>query len=92
VPAVQIVLVIVIVVAAATVWGVFVSPKARVKLNENGRLTVELLIVLAAVLALRDLGEAQLALALGVIAVVIAVVNSLLRRATGRPLESELMQ
>jgi uncharacterized lipoprotein YbaY len=67
--------------AAAAVWGIFVAPKARVRLPENARLSVELGVVAAAVAALRATGRVQAALALGAAAVAVAVVNSLwLRR------------
>jgi hypothetical protein len=67
--------------AAAVVWGIFVSPKARVRLPENGRLSVELCIVAAAVAALRATGRVRAALLLGAAAVAVAVVNSVwLRR------------
>jgi hypothetical protein len=69
------------VAGAAVVWGVFVAPKARVRLPENLRLSVELCIVAAAVAAVRATGRVQEALALAAAGVVVAVVNSLwLRR------------
>jgi uncharacterized membrane protein YoaK (UPF0700 family) len=64
----------------AVVWGVFVSPKARVRLPENLRLTVELLVVAAAVAALRATGRVRPALLLGVAGVMVGVLNSLWRR------------
>jgi hypothetical protein len=67
--------------AVAALWGLLVSPKARVRLPENARLSIELCIVAAAVAALRATGRVQAALALGAAAVTVAVVNSLwLRR------------
>jgi hypothetical protein len=67
--------------AAAAVWGIFVAPRARVRLRENARLSIELCIVAAAVAAVRATGRVQAALALGVAGVVVAIVNSLwLRR------------
>jgi len=66
---------------AIAVWGVFVAPKAAVRLPENARLSMELCIVAAAVAALRATGRVHEALALGAVGVAMAVVNSLwLRR------------
>lgn len=74
--------------AVAAVWGIFVAPKARVRLPENARLSIELGIVAAAVAAVRATGRVQAALALGAAGVVVAVVNSLwLRRGTGAGVE-----
>jgi hypothetical protein len=64
----------------ATVWGVFVSPKARFRLSEQARLAVELCIVAVAVIALRATGRALPALLLAAAAVCSAIGNSILRR------------
>jgi hypothetical protein len=67
--------------AAVAIWGLFVAPKARVRLPEYARLSIELCIVAAAVAALRATGRVHEALALGAAGVAVAVVNSLwLRR------------
>ena len=68
----------------AVVWGVFVSPKARVRLPENARLTIELVVVAAAVAAMRATGRVRPALLLGVAGVMVAAVNSQLRRTRER--------
>ena len=64
----------------ATVWGLFVSPKARFRLPEQARLAVELCVVAAAVIALRATGRALPALLLASVAVCSAIGNSILRR------------
>jgi hypothetical protein len=46
---------------AAVVWGTFVSPKAKVKLPDFGRLLFELLVFGAAILALYGAGRPMLA-------------------------------
>jgi hypothetical protein len=67
--------------AAAMIWGLFVAPKALVRLPEGARLSVELCVIAASVAALRATGRVHEALALGVVGTAIAVVNSLwLRR------------
>jgi len=49
--------------AAAAVWGAFVAPRARVRVQPAVRLAVELALVLAATLALLAASGAELALA-----------------------------
>lgn len=57
-------------VAVAAAWGVFVSPKARVRVGEAGRALVEAALFLAGALALLDLGHPALAAAFAAAALV----------------------
>lgn len=56
--------------AVAVVWGVFVSPKARVRVGEVGRALIEAALFLAGAVALLDLGHPALAAAFAAAALV----------------------
>jgi hypothetical protein len=75
---------------AAAVWGIFASPKARVRLPLAGILAVKALVFGAAMLAIDGLGHRALAVAFGVIATANTVIAALDRdaafqRAPGDP-------
>lgn len=53
--------------AAAILWGTFVSPKARVRVPAAVRLCIELLIFTAAISGLAGSGSPKLALALAIV-------------------------
>ena len=65
--------------AAIVVWGLFVAPKARVKVSGPVRWAIELVVFVGAAVALVAAGQAALGIALGVI----AVKNGAILRATG---------
>lgn len=56
--------------AAAVLWGTFVSPKRRVRLPEFGRLLFELLVFGSAVLALYAAGRSGLAAVFAVLVLI----------------------
>lgn len=72
-------------VVAATTWGMFVSPKARVALSPPGRLAVEALVFLAAATALFAAGHPRLAGGLLVTATISRLLKSILPASPGRP-------
>ena len=59
----------------AVVWGLFVSPKAKVELPHPARFAVELLVWAAAALALAAADQPALAIAFAVVAVVSGALN-----------------
>jgi Protein of unknown function (DUF2568) len=61
---------------AAIAWGLFVAPRARVRVSEPVRLAVELLVFAAAVAGLAATGRTALAV---VMAVAVAVSSTLVR-------------
>jgi hypothetical protein len=65
--------------AAIVVWGLFVAPKARVKVSEPVRWAIELVVFVGAAVALAAAGQMVLGIALGVI----AAGNGAIVRATG---------
>jgi hypothetical protein len=67
--ALHVVLAIAAPLAAAVVWGLFVAPKARVKVSEEMRLAIELAVFLAATAALALAWRVWPAIGLGGIAV-----------------------
>lgn len=69
-------------VLVAVAWGLFVSPKARVRVGEAGRAAVEAALFAGGALAVVDLGHAALgaAFALG------ALVSGVLERVLPQPL------
>jgi hypothetical protein len=54
----------------AVIWGMFVSPKARMRLPEIGRLAIELLVFGGGVLALFGMGRPTLATILAVLVLI----------------------
>jgi hypothetical protein len=54
----------------AVIWGMFVSPKARMRLPEIGRLAIELLVFGGGVLALFGVGRPTLATILAVLVLI----------------------
>jgi hypothetical protein len=73
----QIVLAIVTPAAAIALWGLFVAPKATVRVSEPARWAIELLVFVGAGVALAASGQAIL----GILLAVVAVANGLLVRA-----------
>jgi hypothetical protein len=65
-PVVKFLLAVVIVVGAAAIWGVFLSPKRPVQLGGAARLVMEAALFALAVAALAATGHQALAVALGV--------------------------
>ena len=65
--------------AFAAVWGLLVSPKARVRLGNGARLSVEFALLAAAALALVGAGETALALVFAIIALVSGAINAITR-------------
>jgi len=65
--------------AAIVVWGLFVAPKARVKVSEPVRWAIELVVFVGAAVALAAAGQTVLGVALAVI----AAGNGAIVRATG---------
>lgn len=63
-------------VAAAVIWGAFVSPKARRPVSVPVRLLVELVVFTAAVVALIAADQAVLAIVLAVTATVTSLLNA----------------
>lgn len=61
--------------AAASVWGVFVAPKARRPVGRSTRLLIEFLVFASAAAALGASGQPWLAAALGVAALTTSVLN-----------------
>jgi hypothetical protein len=55
--------------AAAVVWGLFVAPKARVRVNDEARLVIELAVFAAAAVAFAASGHTWPAIAVAGIAV-----------------------
>lgn len=68
------------VAAVAVVWGKFVSPKRSVDAPIAVRGAIELAVWVAAALALRSVGHAQLAVAFLVIAVISGTANAIWSR------------
>jgi len=67
--------------AAIVVWGLFVAPKAKVKVSEPVRWAIELVVFVGAALALAAAGQVVLGIVLGVA----AIANGVLVRSS--PLE-----
>jgi len=65
--------------AAIIVWGLFVAPKARVKVSEPVRWAIELVVFVGAATALIAAGQ----LVLGIVFGVVAVANGILVRLSG---------
>jgi hypothetical protein len=59
----------------AVVWGLFVSPKAKIELPRPTRFAIELLVFAAAVLALAAASQPVLAFVLAVLALVSGTLN-----------------
>ena len=57
------------------VWGLFISPRARVEVSKHLALAIELVLLGLVALALAVTGPASLSIAYGVIALVSGVVN-----------------
>ena len=70
-----IVLAIALPVAAATLWGAVVAPRARHRLRDPLRFAAECIVWASAVLALVDGGQAVLAAGFGVVAIGIAIAS-----------------
>ena len=62
----------------AVVWGMFVAPKARVRVGEAGRAAVETALFLGGVWALVNLGHPVLAVAFGAAALTSGVLERVL--------------
>ena len=60
--------------AVAVLWGIFISPKARIPTGRLGRAGLGLVVFLAAAAALHARGQTRLALGFGVVAVVSSLV------------------
>jgi hypothetical protein len=56
--------------AAIVVWGLFVAPKAKVKVSEPVRWAIELVVFVGAAVALGAAGQVVLGIVFGVVAVV----------------------
>ena len=59
----------------AVVWGLFVSPKARIELPHPAQFAIELLVWAAAALALAAAGQPVLGIVFAVVAVISGVLN-----------------
>ena len=66
--AVRVLVAVVVAVAVAVVWGVFVSPKARVPLGRTAWVAVQVVLFGLGVAALVAAGQPGLGIALGVVA------------------------
>jgi Protein of unknown function (DUF2568) len=64
-------------VAVAAVWGLFVSPKAKVDLPRPAAFAIELLVWAAAALALAASGQPALAIVFAILALVSGTLNFL---------------
>ena len=63
--------------AVAVVWGLFVSPKAKIEFPHPARFSIELLVFAAAALALAAADQPMLAVILAVLALVSGTLNYL---------------
>jgi hypothetical protein len=81
--ALHVVLAIAAPLAAAVVWGLFVAPKARVRVSEAARLAIELAVFFAATAALATAWRVWPAIAFGGIAVANSAFVRLLGYAPG---------
>jgi hypothetical protein len=63
--------------AVILVWGLFVSPKARIELARPARFAIELLVWATATIALAAAGQPVLAVVFAIVAVVSATLNYL---------------
>ncbi|WP_252504449.1 YrdB family protein [Sporosarcina sp. Marseille-Q4943] len=61
----------------ATIWGIFISPKAPLRGKGSGRVVLELIIFGVAAFALYDVGKPSLAIMLAILAVVSSILNHL---------------
>ena len=68
--ALKVLLAVGLVTVAAVIWGMFVSPKARYRLPEWGRLALEVVLFGSAVLALNATGNPTLAAILAVLVII----------------------
>ena len=59
----------------AVVWGLFVSPKAKIELPRPAQFAIELLVCAAAALALATAGQPALGIVLAVVALVSGTLN-----------------
>jgi hypothetical protein len=81
--ALHVVLAIVAPLAAAVAWGLFVAPKARVRVNDEARLLIELAVFAAAAVAFAASGHTWPAIAVAGIALANSAVVRLLGYAPG---------
>lgn len=68
------------VVAVATIWGLFVSPKAAIQLSASAKLLVELVVILLAGTVLYKTGNVRISLIFGIVYSVDKVILVLMNR------------